>query len=91
MARQLKKLEVYGPFLGRPHADTLKGSKYANMKELRFQSNNNEWRVVYIFDTERMALLLVAGSKSGLNQRQFYTKLVTVADQRYQNYLLKIV
>ena len=25
----------FGPTLGRPHVDTLKGSRYSNMKELR--------------------------------------------------------
>jgi hypothetical protein len=29
-------LEQFGPTLSRPKADTLKGSKYPNMKELRF-------------------------------------------------------
>ena len=29
-------LAEFGPNLGRPTADTLKGSRYANMKELRF-------------------------------------------------------
>ena len=29
-------LAIYGPQLGRPHADTLSGSRHANMKELRF-------------------------------------------------------
>jgi len=28
-------LKLFGPMLKRPHADTLKGSKYQNMKELR--------------------------------------------------------
>ena len=31
------KLEHYGPTLGRPYVDTLIGSKYPNMKELRVQ------------------------------------------------------
>jgi hypothetical protein len=31
-------LADYGPRLGRPYVDTLKGSKYANMKELRFDT-----------------------------------------------------
>ena len=30
-----KLLQDQGPRLGRPYVDTLKGSKYANMKELR--------------------------------------------------------
>ena len=29
-------LQEFGPHLGRPTVDTLKGSKHANMKELRF-------------------------------------------------------
>jgi hypothetical protein len=29
-------LRDYGPILGRPTVDTLKGSRHANMKELRF-------------------------------------------------------
>ena len=29
-------LSDYGPQLGRPHADTLKGSKHTNMNELLF-------------------------------------------------------
>src|SRR5271157_4014592 len=31
-------LEAFGPQLGRPHVDTLKASKHANMKELRFDA-----------------------------------------------------
>lgn len=33
----LKKLQVYGPELPVPYADTVKGSRYKNMKELRVQ------------------------------------------------------
>jgi len=29
-------LQMYGPQLGRPTVDSLKGSRHANMKELRF-------------------------------------------------------
>jgi hypothetical protein len=31
-------LEKFGPQTKRPHVDTLKGSKYGNMKELRFSA-----------------------------------------------------
>jgi hypothetical protein len=31
-------LEQFGPQLSRPHVDTLKGSRHANMKELRFNA-----------------------------------------------------
>ena len=33
-------LEIYGPALSRPYADTLSGSKHANMKELRFNAGD---------------------------------------------------
>jgi hypothetical protein len=31
-------LEVFGPNRGQPRVDTLKGSRHANMKELRFDA-----------------------------------------------------
>ncbi len=43
-------LEIYGPTLSRPYADTLAGSKHANMKELRFNADNGVWRVAFAFD-----------------------------------------
>nr|WP_297363410.1 type II toxin-antitoxin system RelE/ParE family toxin [Acidiferrobacter sp.] len=38
-------LKQFGPTLGRPHADTLKGSRHTNMKELRFKAADGVWRV----------------------------------------------
>ena len=52
-----KLLADYGPQLGRPYADTLKGSKHANMKELRFEASDGEWRVAFAFDPRRQAIL----------------------------------
>ena len=49
----LKVLEEFGPELGRPHVDTLKGSKHSNMKELRFYADNGVWRLVFAFDPRR--------------------------------------
>ena len=46
-------LGVSGPTLGRPHADTLAGSKHANMKELRFTADDGVWRVAFAFDPKR--------------------------------------
>jgi hypothetical protein len=36
----LNLLKTSGPQLGRPHADTLSGSRHANMKELRFTAGD---------------------------------------------------
>ena len=46
-------LEREGPSLGRPHADTLTGSKHANMKELRCTAAGGVWRIAFAFDPDR--------------------------------------
>jgi hypothetical protein len=78
-----KLLADYGPQLGRPHADTLKGSKHANMKELRFEASGGEWRAAFAFDPKRRAILLVAGDKSGGSEKRFYKQLIAKADLRF--------
>lgn len=50
-ARVLAKV---GPSLGRPHVDTLVGSRHSNMKELRFDAEGGVWRVAFAFDLERV-------------------------------------
>ena len=82
-----KLLIDYGPQLGRPYADTLKGSRYVNMKELRFEVAKGEWRVAFAFDPKRNAILLVAGDKSGGSQRRFYKQLIAKADKRFSAHL----
>jgi len=37
VAATVEMLEIHGPELGRPYVDTLKGSAFPNMKELRIQ------------------------------------------------------
>jgi len=80
-------LQEYGPHLGRPTVDTLNGSRHTNMKELRFGWKGEIWRVAFAFDPGRRAILLAAGNKTGVDQRRFYRKLLTVADQRLDKYL----
>ncbi len=80
-------LRHFGPQLRRPHCDTLNGSKHANMKELRFTLPDGEWRIAFAFDPKRQAILLVGGSKSGTNERQFYRDLIRVADERFSAHL----
>lgn len=54
-------LEEHGPSLGRPHVDTLNGSKHANMKELRFKADDGVWRFAFAFGPNRQAVVLVGG------------------------------
>src|ERR1700733_16281469 len=80
-------LRQFGPQLRRPHCDTLEGSKHTNMKELRFTLPDGQWRIAFAFDPQRQAILLVGGSKSGTNERQFYRDLIRVADERFSAHL----
>jgi len=84
---QLVILESLGPTLGRPHADTLKGSRHGNMKELRFSVGDGEWRIAYAFDPRRRAILLVGASKSGVASDRFYRRLIATADGRFDDHL----
>lgn len=79
-------LAVFGPHLGRPYVDTLKGSKYANMKELRFRAEDGVWRVAFAFDIKRQAILLVGGDKSGVSQSNFYKHLIEIAERRFDQH-----
>lgn len=83
----LHLLAEFGPVLGRPWADTLKGSRHANMKELRFNAADGVWRVAFAFDRRRRAVLLVAGDKSGGSEKQFYRELIRKADNRFDRHL----
>ena len=76
--------------LGRPRVDTLKDSRYANMKELRFEAADGAWRIAFAFDPRRKAILLVAGDKSGGNERRFYRELIRKADTRFDAHLRRI-
>ena len=80
-------LEREGPQLGRPYADTLVGSRHANMKELRCTADDGVWRVAFAFDPDRKAVLLVAGDKAGVNERRFYRRLIARADERFDRHL----
>jgi hypothetical protein len=80
-------LRDFGPALGRPTVDTLKGSKHTNMKEMRFAWVGEVWRIAFAFDPERKAILLVGGDKGGADQRRFYKRLIAAADERFDEHL----
>lgn len=81
-------LREFGPNARRPRVDTLKGSDYPNMKELRFHtSDGGEWRAAFAFDPKQQAVVLVCGDKAGEVQADFYKWLIKLADERYTAYL----
>ena len=80
----------FGPNLGPPTVDGLKGSKHANMKEMRFSWEGGVWRVAFAFDPQRQAILLVGGDKGGADQRRFYKRLILIADSRFDEHLVDL-
>jgi hypothetical protein len=80
-------LRAFGPRLGRPRADTLNGSRHANLKELRFHAAGGVWRATYAFDPNREAILLAAGDKSGCSAKHFYRQLIAKSEARYAVHL----
>jgi hypothetical protein len=78
-------LELMGPNLPRPHSDTVKGSRFNNMKELRTQHAGNPYRTLYAFDPRRTAILLIGGNKTGDND--WYQKYIPIADRLYTDHL----
>jgi hypothetical protein len=80
----IETLKNFGPALGRPHVDTLKGSKINNLKELRVRSIGRPFRILFLFDPKKRAFLLVGGNKA--NDKKFYKKLITKAEFIYSKY-----
>jgi len=81
-------LQIEGPHLKRPYADTLKGTQIKNLKELRAKTKEHVLRVLYYFDEERQVLLLIGGNKKGENEKVFYRKLIKEAETLIKRYQL---
>jgi len=81
-------LEKKGPQLPYPHSSGIKGSKYSHMRELRIQHAGAPYRVLYAFDPDRMAILLIGGNKTG--DGRWYDKFVPVADRLYMEHLKEL-
>lgn len=86
LAEVLIVLRQLGPQLGRPLVDTLKGSRYDNLKELRF-SADGVWRFAFAFDPKRRAIVLAAMDKRSSNQQRAYALLIKLAEQRYADHV----
>jgi hypothetical protein len=79
-------LSEFGPHLGRPYVDTLHGSKYTNLKELRINSKKNVFRVLFCFNKRRNCWLLAGGNKKGKNESDFYKKMINQAEDLIRKY-----
>jgi hypothetical protein len=81
-------LQEQGPNFKRPHADTLEGSSFPNMRELRIQHEGRPYRVLYAFDPRRVGILLLGGDKTG-NPR-WYQDFIPKADEIYRRHLREL-
>lgn len=86
----IEVLKGSGPQLGRPLVDAVTASRHRNMKELRPGSaGRSELRLLFAFDPERRAIILVAGDKAG-NWSRWYKKNIPVADDLFDEHLSRL-
>ena len=82
-------LRERGPLLSRPYADTVNGSFYSNMKELRVQSSGDPIRAFFAFDPKQKGILLCAGNKAK-DEKRFYEVMIPIADGEFTAHLDKL-
>jgi hypothetical protein len=86
----VRELRDQGPALPRPLADTVRGSRHKNLKELRPGSaGRTEIRILFAFDPVRQAVLLVAGDKAG-QWNKWYKRAIPLADDRFDEHIERL-
>lgn len=88
IAVAVELLENQGPQLPFPHSSGISSSKHSHMRELRRQCHGDPYRVLYAFDPDRHAILLLGGNKTG--DDRWYDKNVPIADKLYDKHLKEI-
>jgi hypothetical protein len=88
VAAAVAVLAEFGPQLGRPRVDTVYGSDFENMKELRLKVGRSPYRVLFAFDPTRRAILLVGGDKG--KDKRWYEINIPIADGRFRRHLAKL-
>jgi len=84
VVRGVGLLEAKGLALGFPHSSALGGSRFA-LRELRVQSSGRPLRIVYAFDPQRQAVLILGGDKTG--DDRFYAWAIPKAEAIWEQYL----
>ena len=82
----VRRVAKVGPVLGRPRVDSIKASRIHNLKELRVHGGV---RVLFAFDPNRRAVMLIGGDKTGTWNR-WYLHAVPAAERSYADHLRSI-
>ena len=85
LAASIGLLEAKGPHLPFPYSSGVTSSRHSHMRELRTQVHGRPFRTLYAFDPRRVALLLIAGDKTG--DDRWYEVFVPKADDLYDEHL----
>lgn len=78
-------LAEYGPSLRFPVSSGIQGSAFSQMRELRVQHKGRPYRILYAFDPQRSAVLILGGDKTG--NTRWYDVYVPKADKIFAQYL----
>ena len=78
-------LEHGGTTLGYPHSSKIENSKLSHLRELRIQHKGRPYRILYVFDPRRVAILLVGDKKT--DDKKWYIKNIRLAEQIYEAHL----
>ncbi|MGI0500509.1 type II toxin-antitoxin system RelE/ParE family toxin [Limnospira platensis CENA597] len=80
VATVITLLQKLGVGLPSPYSSKIKGSKLCtHLRELRVQGH--PYRILYAFDPNRTAILLVGGNKT--NSKRWYENHICIAEQEY--------
>jgi hypothetical protein len=84
VVRVIGLLEARGLALGFPSSSAIEGVRHA-FRELRVQSSGHPLRIIYAFDPQRQALLILGGDKTG--DDRFYVRMLPRAEAIWEKYL----
>lgn len=85
VAHDVNILRQQGTALRFPRSSGIAQSKHSHMRELRIQHHGRPFRVLYAFNPERAAVLLIGGDKTG--NTRWYEIFVPIADRLYDEHL----
>jgi hypothetical protein len=60
-------------------------SRHSELKELRVEVAGEPYRVLFAFDPERSAVILLGGCKRG--DKRWYERMIPIAEARFQRHL----